>query len=102
MFNGLKEMSSLEIQKTLKDELELTKYQSEKLRDLIYEKRNVIKFFEYKPKAKAGVLMRMSIVFVPFVLVIMILGLPFNYIRKGEFYYRIDWIIKWFNKLNIF
>lgn len=93
---NLKRASNLEVQKWIEKSIpELTKYQKERIRD-----DEIVRFAPYefykRGKKVDNILVRLSVIFIPIVWVLLLIGLPFNFFVTGKWGYgRIEWYCKW-------
>lgn len=100
-FRNIKKASEYEVRKWLKETLNLSDYQQEKLwREEIIE-RAPFYFFKRK-KYQPNIWLRLSIVLFPFVWLLLFIGLPFNYIITGRWGYGKRWnfIVDWVDKIS--
>ena len=61
-------------------------------------------YFMQKNKRVENIFIRLSIVFLPFVWLILVIGLPANYIITGNWGYddkKISWFSKWIGKIGL-
>lgn len=103
--SSLTPASDHEVEKWLKEKLDLTDYQKEKLRD-----REIIRFAPFyfykraKPE-KVGILWRLTIIFFAVYLILLFCSLPFKMIITGKWGYGRKFIDnfhnKWVRKLNL-
>ncbi len=101
---NLQKVSDYKINQWLENNIrELTKYQKECIRD-----EEIVRFapFEfYEPKKKTNsVILRLSIILMPFVFIILMIGLPFNFIITGRWgykYEKIKWYSDWCHKCGL-
>lgn len=95
LFN-LEKAYSYEVNEWLEENIpDLTKYQKQRIRE-----DEIIRFapFEFYKKGKKidNIWIRLSIIFVPIVWLILVLGLPFNFILTGSWgYEEIKWVSTW-------
>ena len=100
----LKQTSYLTIQHWLEDELELTDYQKDKLRRKEILRFTKYKFFEPRQKRKVSFLCRLSIA--PFFIfyLILVIGLPINFLFVGKWGYGdklFNILSKWQNCIGL-
>lgn len=99
---NIQKASDYEVRKWLKETLNLSDYQQEKLwREEIIE-RAPFYFFSRK-KYQPNIWLRLSIVLYPFVWLILFIGLPFNYFITGRWGYSKKWnfILNWVDKIGL-
>lgn len=95
--HNYKKASDRDVQEWLeKSIVEITAYQKEKLRD-----NETVRFapFEFMEKRKKvnNFWLRLTIIFMPFVWIVLFIGLPFNFLISGRWGYEYE-CIKWFDK----
>jgi len=106
--SSLKEASHYEVADWLEKELKLTPYQNEKLReydgDYDLLRSSPFYFYRYKQKEKIFFLWRLTIIFFPFYLILMLIGLPFTMIFTGRWGYGRKFMdnfhSKWMRKIK--
>jgi len=75
---------------------ELTAYQKQCIRDDEIVRNSGYIIMEEAAKKTNNVFIRLSIVFVGPVLLLLYLGMPFNYIITGRWGYGyVNWVVKW-------
>ena len=93
----LKKVWDSDVEKWLIESIpELTAYQKEKIRDSEMVRFAPFYFMERNKKVK-NVLLRFSIIAMPPVLLLLIIGLPFNFFVTGRWGYsdKMRWYGKW-------
>lgn len=102
-FTSYKEASYLDVHKWLKNEIPLTQEQARDLflRDFV---NNQSRFIFLEPKEKTtNPLIRLTIIFFPFVWLTLLIGLPFAYIMTGRWGYgKMRWFSDWAYHLRVF
>lgn len=73
---------------------------------IIYNEDRFIKkgYYVYKTKDKkeANIWIRLSIILVPIVFILMLIGYPFTFIIMGRFGYgrKFDWVLNWLDRFS--
>jgi hypothetical protein len=101
---NLREVSEYEVYKWLKTEIELTERQKEYI-----EENEIFRFapFYFSKKyevKKVNPLLRLSIVLIPIVYVLLIVGMFFNFLIFGKWQYEfkyVKWFSEWLNKIGL-
>jgi len=99
---NLKRIDNYEVEKWLEDKIpELTTYQKERIRD--DEIVRFAPFYFYKRRKKVNnVFIRLSAIFIIPVFLVLIIGLPFNFLITGNWGYSgLKWYSKWTNACGI-
>lgn len=100
-FRNLKKASNFEIADYFRDKLNITKdnYHYFKMVDYIEK----APFYFYKKKEyQPNILWRLSILLFPLVYLVVIIGLPINFIITGRWGYgRMNWFLKWLDNLKM-
>lgn len=80
---------------------DLSPYQKEAIRQ--NEIVRFSKFYFYKKRQKSkNILIRLTVLFVPFVWIILFLSLPVAFIISGRWgYNKIEWFDKWINSVGL-
>ena len=96
---NLKRVSDFEVRQWLEKNIpDLTQDQKEKIKDIRFAP---FRFYK-RGKKVDNIFVRISIIFIPFVWIILIFGLPFNFFVTGKWgYSRIEWICKWLTACGI-
>jgi hypothetical protein len=99
----LKKCENLSVENWLIENIpELTVYQKEKIRD-----NEIVRFapfyFMERNKKVNNILLRFSIIAIPPILLLLIIGLPFNYFITGKwgYSYKMRWFGKWISACGI-
>lgn len=98
----LEQLSKYEVQDWLYESIpELTDYQKEKIRD-----NEIVRFAPFKfmkqTKTVENKLLRITVIFTPFVLLVLVVGLPINFIITGRWgYNELGWYGKWIRSLGL-
>lgn len=82
---------------------ELNAYQKQKIKDINYNQDSEFYIFKKKDKT-SNVFYRLTILFFPFVYLLIVLSLPINFIFSGGWgykYEKLEWFNKWSRKLNL-
>ena len=101
---NLKRANQYDVQNWLLDNIpDLTDVQKQKIRDW-----EIVRFapfyFMQKNKRAENIFIRLSIVFLPFVWLILVFGLPINFFITGNWGYndeKISWFSKWISKIGL-
>ena len=91
-----KKASDYDVQKWLEESIKLTPYQIEKLRDDEILRFSPFQFMEKRKKTNS-LLLRLTILIIPFVWIILFIGLLFNYLFTGKWGYGYD-SLKWYDQ----
>ena len=93
---NLRKVPDYKVTKWLDDNIvEITEYQKAKIRDDEIVRFAPFEFYERRKKVD-NIFIRLSIVFIPIVWIVLIVGLPFNFIGTGTWGYgKLDWFSKW-------
>jgi len=100
--SNLKQASNFEVTEWLEKTIpELTAYQKEKIRDNQTIRFSPYKFYKRREKINSFPL-RLTIIFIPIVYTILLIGLPFKFIIDGKWgYNKIEWFSKWVNACGL-
>lgn len=101
---NLRKVSEYEVYEWLKNEIELTERQKEYI-----EENEIFRFspFYFSKKyevKKVNPLLRLSIVLIPIVYVLLIVGMFFNFLIFGKWQYEfkyVRWFSEWLNKIGL-
>lgn len=100
-FRNIKKASDYEVKTWLIKELELNSYQKKKLwgEDIIEE--GPFYFFKDR-KYQDNFRLRLSVIFYPIVVLLLLIGLPINYIITGSWGYGKKWnfVLNWIDKIR--
>lgn len=93
---NLREVPQRKIEKWLEDNIvEITKYQKERMRDDEIVRFAPFEFYERRKKVD-NVFVRLSIIFIPVIWIVLVAGMPFNFIVTGTWgYKKLNWFSKW-------
>ena len=94
---NLKKAHDLDVQKWIFESIpELTAYQKQKIRDNEIVRFAPFEFMEHTEKVN-NIFLRLSIIFIIPVFILLMIGLPINFIITGSWGYnkRFDWFAKW-------
>lgn len=100
-FRNIEKASSYEVKEWLIKELKLNDYQIQKLnRESIIEDSPF--YISKEKKYQSNIWLRLSIIFYPVVVLLLIIGLPINYIITGRWGYsnKFNFILNWINRIN--
>jgi hypothetical protein len=95
--SNLKRASDYDVEKWLTEELNLTPYQKEKMRDRELIRFTPFDFYEDKQKEKISPLWRITIFFFPIYLILLYIGLPFTMLFTGKWGYGRNFIDNFHN-----
>lgn len=94
-----------EVEKWLIKELQLSDYQKSILRGNEIVRFSEYSFYRFKKKEKANFLWRLTLIFFPFVYLLMLAYNPVRWVFTGKWGYHPDiyngWYGKWVRKLDI-
>lgn len=93
---NLKKTSNYKVSRWLEESIpELTAYQKEMIRDERLIRSAPFEFYARREKVN-NIFVRLSVIFVPIALIVLLLGIPFNFFVTGNWgYQRIEWFSKW-------
>lgn len=101
---NLKKASNIEVENWLLKKIpNLTKEQMRFIRDDEIIRFSPYRFYKRGKKTK-NVFVRLSIIFIPFVFIVLAIGLPFNYFITGYWGYddnKINWLTNWLSSCGI-
>lgn len=98
---NLEKAPDYKVERWLKEEFNLDNYQTSKMYDNESVRFSPFEFYQERPY-NSNIWLRLSIVFFPFVFLLLWLGLPLTYLIRGRWGYNrnFDWILKWMDKLK--
>lgn len=86
-FINLQKASIYDVREWLRENINLTEYQKQKLLELDIRDTNLC--FYKKTKKTTSVLLRLTIIFIPIVFLLLVLGIPINYLLTGYWAYDV-------------
>jgi hypothetical protein len=101
---NLKEVSEYEVYEWLKTEIELTERQKEHIQENEIFRFSPFYFSKKYETKRVNLLLRLSIVLIPIVYILLIVGMFFNFLIFGKWYYEakhIRWFPEWLNKIGL-
>lgn len=102
---NLQHASDYEVEDWLKKQLDLTPYQKEKLRDSELIRFAPFEFYKHRKQVKTSILWRLTIIFVPIYLLLLIISLPIKFVITNQWGYGDKFYDNfhavWWNKLNL-
>ena len=102
-FRNIKKASDYKVSDWIKKEFNLTVYQNEKLIENESVRWAPFEFYQ-KREIHSNIWIRLSVILIPFVWIILFLGLPITFICKGHFGYDekyFGWILRWLDIFKI-
>lgn len=98
-FTSIKEATDREVEKYFIENLNLSIEQKDKLSRIV----EYAPFYFYKEKDyQPNFLLRLSILLFPIAYLILLLGLPINFIITGKWGYgKINWFLNWLDNLKM-
>lgn len=94
--HNLKKATDFEVEKWIMGKVpEISAYQKEQIREREIVRFSEFYFYKKRPRVR-NFWLRLTIVFIPVVLLILILGLPFYFFATGTWGYPYD-KVKWFD-----
>ena len=103
ILSNLKRVDSFETRSWVESIVpELTPYQKSHLSDIDSVRFTGYYLYKEREKVKGNFFIRATVVFVPIVWLILLMGFPINFVFTGSWgYSKIEWFLKWANKLGI-
>lgn len=99
---NLKRVSNYKVEKWLENNIrELTEHQKRWIRNEEIVRFAPFEFYERREKVD-NPLVRLSVIAMPFVWLMLVIGIPFNFFITGNWgYNKLDWYSKWRNMCGI-